>query len=162
MLKFLVIMLFIYNMSVFLNGHPIQKYVFSNMGKSLINPKDLNNLNEEEKQKIGLSTIIFIVDMVVLLILNIIEYIVIICVIKYDSTYICVGFLIYTILKTICYTIKNKVTKAFNNKDKTLEESMESFKTNIDTFDKITLTKFINRTIEILYWNYVVYILFIV
>ncbi|MEO2600993.1 hypothetical protein [Clostridium butyricum] len=132
------------------------------MGKSLINPKDLNNLNEEEKQKIGLSTIIFIVDMVVLLILNIIEYIVIICVIKYDSTYICVGFLIYTILKTIYYTIKNKVTKAFNKKNKTLEDSIESFETDMDTFDKMTLTKFINRTIDILYWSYVIYILFIV
>lgn len=161
MLKFLVIMLFIYKMSVFLNGHPIQKYVFSNMGKSLSSPKDLNNLNEEEKQKIGLSFIIFIVYMVTLFIFSIIEYIVIICVIKYDSTYICVSFLIYTILKTIYYTIKNKVTKAFN-KNKTLEESIECFKANIDTFDKMTLTKFINRTIDILYWSYVIYILFIV
>ncbi|MEX0083148.1 hypothetical protein AB2T90_12005 [Clostridium butyricum] len=162
MLKFLVIMLFICKMSVFLNGYPIQKYVFSNMGKSLSSPKDLNNLNEEEKQKIGLSTIILIIDMIVRFILNIIEYIVIICVIKYDSTYICVSFLIYTILKTIYYTIKNKVTKALNNKNKTLEESMESFKTDMDTFDKMTLTKFINRTIDILYWSYVVYMLFIV
>ena len=161
MLKFLVIVWFLYSLITLFYAHPIMASMFKFMSKSyegVDKHTDTKSLPQEQQFNILLSGVFCILYIVFGLLISILEFYVMLSLIKYDDTYIMLGYLIFSFgIMTIMF-IKNLI-KSKLSKSKT--STSETFLKQSEDMSKTTLYKFIRRLLDLLYYGYALYLLFI-
>lgn len=165
MLKFLVVIWFLYTMSVLFYGHPILNNINKMVIKSFKGIDD-NTKTEDisETQAFGIvsSLIIMFIYGILALLTFILDYFMMFSMLKYDSTYITIIFIGLSLFSFIFNTICSKIKSTFSKKEKqSLSESMKSLEDESKKSNKITFKKLVLRIINALYWGYALYLLFL-
>lgn len=119
---------------------------------------DTKTLSDEDKFCFGGSILTLIAIFVWKLMVYIIDFIMMLSLIKYDHTYITIIFIGLSVLELIVVLIGAKINSFTNkNKDVNLGDSLLD---TVRDIEKTTFVKFIMRILNILYWGYAVYLLF--
>lgn len=128
---------------------------------NLTSDTDTKDLSEDDKLCFGGSILTLLAIFLWKIIVYIIDFIMMLSLIKYDNTYITTIFIGLSILDLVIGLIKAKINMAFgkNKKDTNLGDSLLE---SVKDIEKTTFVKFILRIINILYWGYALYLLFFI
>jgi hypothetical protein len=119
---------------------------------------DTKTLTENEKASFGSNVLALLGVFLWKLIVYIVDFIMMLSLIKYDKTYLTFIFIGLSILDLVVGLIRAKITSLTNkNKDINLGNALLD---NVRDIEKTTLVKFIMRIVNILYWGYAVYLLY--
>jgi hypothetical protein len=157
LLKFLVVIWFFRVLINLFTNHYIARTIFTTMGENTKGIKDVDKASEEEKYAVGVSIIIFLLYALWLIIIFIIDFFMMLAMLKYDNTIFTLIFIGLTLVNFIYSLIKGKL--ASNKKS---EKSVsETYFENADNLKKFTLVRFICKITNIVYWGYAIYLLFL-
>lgn len=133
------------------SGETFNKIGFNNDSK-------IKALSDESKRSIVYYIFIFLFVILFKIFIFVIDFIMMLCMLKYDNTYITTIFIALSIIHLMCGLIKGKLSSI---KDKKNEKRIgDSFIELSEELNKITFRKFILRIINILYWGYALLLLF--
>lgn len=140
----------------------ILKQCGENFNKLNITPDtETKTLSEEDKLCFGGSTLTLLAMCAWKIIIYIIDFIMMLSLLKYDNTYITVVFIGLSVLDLVIGLIKAKINVMLgkNKKDVNFGDSLLE---SVKEIEKTTFVKFILRIINILYWGYALYLLFFI
>lgn len=122
---------------------------------------DTNSLSENDKLSFGGSILTILAIFLWKIIVYIIDFVMMLSLIKYDNTYITIIFIGLSVLDLVIGLIKAKINVILgkNKKDVNFGDSLLE---TVKEIEKTTFVKFILRIINILYWGYALYLLFFI
>lgn len=121
---------------------------------------DTKTLSEEDKLCFGGSVLTLLAIFIWKLLVYIVDFFMMLSLIKYDHTYITIIFIGLSVLELIVGLIKAKIN-TFTNKNKDVKLG-DSLLDTVKDVEKTTFVKFIMRITNILFWGYAVYLLFFI
>lgn len=166
LLKFLVVIWFLKMVIDPFSKNFIYRTILKQCGENfnkinITSDTDTKTLSEEDKLCFGGSVLTLLAIFLWKIIVYIIDFIMMLSLLKYDNTYITAIFIGLSVLDLVIGLIKAKVNLMLgkNKKDTKLGDSLLE---TVREVEKTTFVKFILRIINILYWGYALYLLFFI
>lgn len=163
LLKLLVVIWFLKMLIAPFSKHFIYRTVLKQCGENLkelniSSDTDTKTLSSQDKTKFLGNVMSVLLCLLCQGIVFIIDFVMMLSLIKYDHTYITIVFIGLSILDLVVGLIKAKITNK-KNKDRVFKfgDSLIELAKDIE---KTTFIKFIMRILNILYWSYALYLLF--
>lgn len=134
--------------------HFYKSYLESLEKHNIKEAKDIDNISKEAKVDIVVKMLYILLITGFKLFMIVIDFIIMLNMLKYDSTLITTLFIILTLIDVFISLIKAKFVK--NKKDNLIESTRKS----LCKLERFSIYGFICRVLNVLYWGYVIYLLF--
>lgn len=165
-LKFLVVIWFLKMLILPFSKNYFFRMILKSCGETfqkldINSDTDTKTLSESDKLSFGGSTLTILAIFLWKIIIYIIDFIMMLSLIKYDNTYITVIFIGLSVLDLVIGLIKSKINIMLGKNKKNVNFG-DSLLETVKEIEKTTFVKFILRIINISYWGYALYLLFFI